>query len=508
VSKVKGKVSNLKYKIKDRISKVKDRLKKLNCNNVFDGIAERINNATNRIIENPVNKGRDWLKKNIGGNINCPKSSTKPVKKHLRTKQMPTTDDSRTKGEPLLTNDDSINKPKPVVTNDDSMPRTKTKSKGKPGVTIDDSITKSKPSPVIRKKSKPRPKNAPIIPVKTNDDSIRPIVKTNDDSRPKPRPITIVKTNDDTTPRPVINNNDDTRPKHRANKRKPPLNNDDEIVSVPTKRSRISPSFIPTHRPKTILVDTNIITTNPSTNPSLKPSTKPSPKPNSKPSTKPTPNPSLKPTITYISWAAFSSAPVIVRPSSFPTLVPTTPTFNILTNPPTERPSIKTQNPTLIHLSTISPTVIPTLKPTLISTTHIPTTSHPTSGYPTTIRPTTSYPTTSYPTITTNVVNSVNSNKNDTGNQTNMTSIIIAVVVVFVVMFALIAFLCFGKKKEKHDPYQIWTNFYETKQNRMSEKLPTDIHHFYNKPVTTLSMHGKTLLVPPRLSIHPNLGRL
>jgi hypothetical protein len=159
-------------------------------------------------------------------------------------------------------------------------------------------------------------------------------------------------------------------------------------------------------------------------------------------------------------------------------------------------------------LSTISPTVIPTPKPTLIPTTYIPTTSHPTTGYPTTIRPTTRYPTTSYPTITTNVVNSVNSNKNDTGNQTNMTSIIIAVVVVFVVLFALIAFLCFGKNKGKHDPYQIWTNFYETKQNRMSENVPTDIHHFYNKPVTTSSMHGKTLLVPPRLSIHPRGNRL
>jgi len=89
-SKVKGRISKAKSKIKDRVSKakgrlskIKDRLNKLNCNNVFDNIAKRINNATNRIIENPVNKGRDWLKKNIGGNTNCPKSSRKPVKKHL-----------------------------------------------------------------------------------------------------------------------------------------------------------------------------------------------------------------------------------------------------------------------------------------------------------------------------------------------------------------------------------------------------------------------------------------
>ena len=95
----------------------------------------------------------------------------------------------------------------------------------------------------------------------------------------------------------------------------------------------------------------------------------------------------------------------------------------------------------------------------------------------------------------TNSVNSVNSNKNDSGNQTNTTSVIIAVVVVFIVMLVFIAFLCFGKKKEKHDPYQVWTNFYETKQIRESENLPTDIHHFYNKS-NTPSIHRNTSFVP------------
>jgi hypothetical protein len=212
-----------------------------------------------------------------------------------------------------------------------------------------------------------------------------------------------------------------------------------------------------------------------------------------------------------MSWDVFSSAPVIVRPSSFPTLVPTKPLFDIITNSPTEKPStnIKTQtqiqSPTErpIRLTTTNPTLIPTLNPTVIPSTLIPT-LNPTV-MPSTLIPTTSYPITSLPTISTNSVNSVNTNKNDSGNQTNTTSVIIAVVVVFVVMLVLIAFLCFSKKKEKRDPYQVWTNFYEMKQIRESENLPTDIHHFYNKS-TPSSTHEKPPFVP-YVSTRPSIRK-
>ena len=358
VSKIKGKVSKFKgrvSKVKDRVSKVKGKVskvkelfKKLNCNNVFDGIAERINNATNRIIENPVNKGRDWLKKKIGGNTNCPKSSSKPVKKHLRTKPIPSNDDSiakpKPKPKPVVTNDDSIPKPKPLPTNDDSIPKPK---------------PKYKPSPVIRKKSKPRANNTPIKPIKTNDDSI---------ATPKPRPKHVINNNDASITKPktkpkfkpraktVVNNNDDSTPnpsqiRPSISRRKPPLNNDDEIATIPPKRSRTSPRLIPTPRPKTTLVNVIVSTIKPSlqpswkpslqpsSKPSLQPSFKPSLKPSWKPSLQPSLKPSLNPTIPYMSWDVFSSAPVILRPSSFPTLVPTTPLFNIITNSPTEKPS-------------------------------------------------------------------------------------------------------------------------------------------------------------------------
>jgi hypothetical protein len=127
-----------------------------------------------------------------------------------------------------------------------------------------------------------------------------------------------------------------------------------------------------------------------------------------------------------------------------------------------------------------------------------PTTLIPTLN-PTTLIPTLN-PTTSYPTISTISVNALTSNKSETGNKTNSTDIIIATCVGSTVILVVIAFLCFGKKK---DPYQIWTNFYETKQNRMSENITTDIHHFYNKP----SPPAKQLLdkrVSSRLSIHPH----
>jgi hypothetical protein len=545
VSKVKGKVSKIKARVSKVKGKVRNKIKnKLNCKNYFDSIAEKINNATNRIIEKPVNKGRDWLKKNIGGKTNC--VNTK--KTTITNPKLSRNDDStprpkkiRVKPAPVINNDDSTHrtkrirvKPAPVINNDDSTHRTKR--------------IRVKPAPVTNNDdSTPRPKKIRVkpAPVTNNDDStprpkrirVKPEPVTNtDDSTPRPKKIRV-------KPAPVINN-DDSTPKPIRLKRRPPINNDDEIDIIPRKKITPSqsqftstmptirftnnpstnPSFRPTRLPKNKLSYTNsftptiILTNKPTKNPSFRPtvtpiaktSIRPTVPPTRVPTNKPSPNPSLVPTqfptITQISWAAFSSAPVIVRPSSFPTLVPTTPMFNIITNSPiliiTNRPSVSptvinthipSQNPTIKQdISTFitnSPSFKPSINPTLFPT-PIPTI----------------LPTTNNPTISDNSINSLNANKNDNNNQINVTNITIATVILFVVILLVIAFLCFSKKSVKHDPYQIWTNFYEEKQNRASENMSTDIHHFYNKPAPP-SIHSKPAFVPyvsTRFSIQPN----
>jgi hypothetical protein len=199
-SKTKGSKKSKASKTKPRNSKTKGSSKpkpsrinktpspinktKVPCSNIFDKLANKVNNATRHIADKAVNRGRDWLKKNIGGGSGCPSVNTKKSGKFLRGSRAP---------KPKT--DDSISSnPTTEPPNDDVVPKTKP-----PVVTNDDIVPTPRP---ITKRKKSNPKTKP--PVVTNDDIVpttRPITKrkksnpnrkapTNDDVVPRPRPIT------------------------------------------------------------------------------------------------------------------------------------------------------------------------------------------------------------------------------------------------------------------------------------------------------------------------------
>jgi hypothetical protein len=68
IGQVKSKIGQLKIgpKLNTIISKVGVKTKP-GCTNIFDTIAIKVNNVTRNVAVKTVNKGRDWLKKNVGG---------------------------------------------------------------------------------------------------------------------------------------------------------------------------------------------------------------------------------------------------------------------------------------------------------------------------------------------------------------------------------------------------------------------------------------------------------
>lgn len=170
------------------------------CKNIFDTIAEKVNNATRHVAVKTVNNGRDWLKKNVGGTASgCKnsgiqhtnlrgskrkpgiKSQSKPTSIRTRPKSKPR---SKSRSKSSSTNDDATNSPTSddnTKTNDDSTSKPRLRPKARPPVeTTDDSLPKRKPAPVKRQPT--RVKRAPVT--KTDDNLLSTMAPT-----PKPRPI-------------------------------------------------------------------------------------------------------------------------------------------------------------------------------------------------------------------------------------------------------------------------------------------------------------------------------
>ena len=381
------------------------------CTNIFDRIANRVNNATGNIIKRPVNKGRDWLKRNVGGNsptcvvriqtkrpsnlrgvakkrISSPNSkdnnnlitvTSRPSKNRLRKSrrsnrlpvQQPKTQTQSRKGHPPtrvpttipVTNDDSVQTINPTIRI--------TRRPSTIPVTNDDSVQTL--NPTIRITHRPT-----TIPV-TNDDSVQtmnPTIRINRISRITRRPTTIPVTNDDSvqTMNPTIRI---IRQQPVRTSRIPtsmPITSDDSVSTSRPSKIRLRKSRRPkttllptvstritTLRPSIIIHNVRPITSIPTRIPTVIPSKNPTRIPSVIPSANPTKIPTFVPTIIPST-----------RPSSNPTRVPSA------------------GSPTMIPISwsmfSIAPTVFSNIPPTRVPTfsmfrliTGIPTSARPIS---------------------------------------------------------------------------------------------------------------------------------
>jgi hypothetical protein len=392
------------------------------CSNVFDDFANKVNNVTNNIVKNPVNKGRDWLKKNIGGNSgNCkqqpvgrkrpinlrsqtpktkpkPKPKTKPKTKPKQTatrKRRPTKTKSKSRSDaptsnvdtvsPPVSNDDTTNAP---VSNDDSRPIPKTRP-----------VTKSKPKSKIKLIKYRTPSSDDTTVLASGRPVRRPtqISVSTDDNKPTPKPSkrrvrrtkmpirrsirrpsqTFVVTDDGArTPRPSRRRVRRTR---RPTSSPLSLSTPRPYVKILVRTIRptrlpttMMPTFVltigPTRRPTPS--PTKRPTRMPTLVPSIAPMVHPSPLPSRVPSASPSSQPTLLPSaaiagpptmIPGISWSIFSSSPT-TRSNIPPTLVPTISMFTMITQMPTPR---RTMHPTAspILLKAVSQQASPTQRP-------------------------------------------------------------------------------------------------------------------------------------------------
>jgi hypothetical protein len=69
IPKTKPTTNKIKPPTKPAQTKGKTKPKPQPCSNIFDSLANKVNNATRHVADNVVNKGRDWLKKNVGGKL-------------------------------------------------------------------------------------------------------------------------------------------------------------------------------------------------------------------------------------------------------------------------------------------------------------------------------------------------------------------------------------------------------------------------------------------------------
>jgi hypothetical protein len=510
------------------------------CGNIFDDFANKVNNVTNNALKNPVNKGRDWLKKNIGGNKgNCnDQTSTSSGKRpiHLRgnSKRNP---EVLPKRKPKLlppgsiSDDTSNNSGQTDDSPPTTRPVTKTRPKARPVTKTDDS------QPVPRHKYIPtRPKAHPVT--KTDDSQpvprhkyiptrpkARPVTKT-DDSQPVPIPIPIpnalpaTRTDDSlstTSPtrKPasndyVVSNRIPVRIQNRKSNSKLPTR---IITTRPTRPSVTEhPTRVPIARPTRIpifiltVVPTRMPNAVPTIRPTHAPSLLPTRVPTPMPTRNPTPHPSVRPTQTPttiaepptmipgngLSWAVFSSTPTF-QSNIPPTRVPTVSMFSVTTPPPTTTsPTRATPSPSLLKNVTqkASPTQRPTMQPSVQPTI--------TPSFRSTLNPT-EIPTqasiiTLNPTIA-NAVSSINSASNSqTGVSSTAISVGISCVILVIIVIAACIFIARKNSKEKMSPYQIWTTHYSGRDQQLQNlshnqnvinhppiNVKEEIHHFYNK---------------------------
>jgi hypothetical protein len=498
------------------------------CSNIFDDIANKVNNVTNNVVKNPVNKGRDWLKNNIGGNRgNCNQSSLKRRPTNLRGQ----TKNSKTKTKP---------KPKPTSTSLTKRRPTRTKfaPRSRMPISNDDATNSpisnddstSNPSPVIKSNPKPKAKSIKTRPPSTDDSrqTIRPTQISTDDNNPtiKPSRIRVRKTKipirtPTRTPSQTFVVTDDGIPTPKPSRRRVRRTRRPS-ASILTNDVTALPSSMSTTR-KSIMVKTNRPTKTPTKTPtrtptrrqSLGPTPAPTPVPSRSPTVIPTPvtsrsptaRPSRAPTVhpttiagpptmipgNGLSWAVFSSTPSI-QSNIPPTWVPSVTMFKIATSPPTSvstpRPSIlptslkaitqqvsPTQRPTTQRPTTQIPSVQPTITPSFRS--NLNPTEIPTRESITTLNPTTA-----------TGVSSISSASN---SQTGVSNTTIGVAIgCIVLVIAACIFAARKSSKEKLSPYQIWTRHYSSKNQQTQHlnenvinhppiNVKEDIHHFYNK---------------------------
>ena len=320
------------------------------CSNIFDTLANKVNNVTRHVADKVVNKGRDWIKQRINGNTGNCGSPTNGVKRPTNLRWSPKTKPTRGKTKP------SIKRP-PSGSTDDTPSNSGSD---------DNSLVTSAPQPNPRR----------VRPITKTDDGVRVPNRRPVQPRRKPAP-TIQRTDDIVvatrrpirkplpirTPAPTIQQSDDgssiptRRPIKKKRTTRSPVQTDDGS-SVPTrrpikkKRTTRSPvqtddgTSVPTRRP----VRTN--------------------RPSRKPLQVRTPSPTIQQS---------SRRPIrkrkrsVRRPQPLPRTIQPTATLNtkLPISNPTRRPTvIKSRVPTVIQsriptrLPTRIPTIIPTRAPT------------------------------------------------------------------------------------------------------------------------------------------------
>ena len=361
------------------------------CSNIFDTIADKVNNVTRHVANKAVNKGRDWLKKNVGGNNpNCVKIKMKGglAKQHSKggVAKQPT-NLRGSKPSPISSNDDTPTNPvsddspsgevisAPVSGPVSGPVPVPFKRVSKPIKQINPVNAEPSSEPMsIRNKVKPEKarfinSRKPVLkqPISGTDDTIpttrpirtRPLVKpVSDDAVPTTMPLrkrrvdkTRAPVSDDVVPttiplltkRPIRE-----RPIREKNA---PLINDLIPTQIPI-RTRVVRTTIPTGIP--IVPPTKIPTVRPSLGPTSDPTVHPSLVPTMRPSRIPSVSPTRVPT---------------VSPTTLPTLLPSTQPTKI----PTNKPILATiQSPTMIPISwavfSSAPVPATSFLPTLVPT--------------------------------------------------------------------------------------------------------------------------------------------
>ena len=486
------------------------------CSNIFDDFANKVNNVTNNVVKNPVNKGRDWLKKNIGGNRkNCNQPSlrrrptnlrgqTKKTKPTTITKRRPTT---ITKKRPTITK----SKPRPRVptSNDDTTtsPVSNDDTTSAPN-SNDDSISTPKTRPATKSRREPKTKTVTNRPPSTDDTTV---LLTRQPTRQTRRPTQNIISTDDSRARPsgrpteIYISTDDRTPMLRPSRRPIKVR-----TNTPTAVRTNRPTRVPTRIPSTR--STFVLTIGPTRIPTIRPTRTPTPVPSRAPSVNPSPVPSRAPTarptllpsaaiagpptmIPGISWAVFSSAPT-VKSNIPPTFIPTISMFTMTTAPPTIGSTVRaTPAPSLLKVvvsQQASPTQRPNAAPPTAQPGVEPTITpsfRPTP--PPTVTPTQEFITTFNPTIA-NGLSSINSASN---GQTNNSQMIIGVGVGCLILVIIIIGACIFVSRKKQSPYQIWSNYYAKKPQEKQINSNEDIHHFYSKSPRP-SFNQNTVFIP------------
>ena len=385
------------------------------CSNIFDNLANKVNNVTRHVAVKVVNKGRDWIKQRINGNTGNCGSPTNGVKRPTNLRGSPKTKPTRGKMKPSIkrppsgsTDDTPSNsgsddasssvtsapqpntRVRPIIKTDDGVPnRRPVQPRRKPAPTIqrtDDGISVATRRPIRKPLSMKTP--APTIQQSDDGTSVptrRPVKKTRTRRSPLP---TFQQSDDNVIPtrRPIRTNRPSRKPLPLKTP-SPTIQQSDDGTSIPTRmpvRTRKRRVRMPQPLPKTIQPTAALNTKLPISNPTRRPTVIKSRVPTIIQSRIPTRLPTRIPT--RLPTIIPTRLPTIIPtrlPTRGPTPVPTRSPTRIPTMLPTRRPTpLPTRLPTLTPIS--SPSMIPIswamfssapIAPSNIPPTHFPTLS-------------------------------------------------------------------------------------------------------------------------------------